>query len=48
MAKGIHTESTFEEAIEESLLQDGGYIKGFFDLATGYLYCIELIICKIV
>lgn len=31
MAKGIHTEQTFEAAIEESLLQQGGYIKGFSD-----------------
>ncbi|WP_027066156.1 type I restriction endonuclease subunit R [Maribacter sp. Hel_I_7] len=28
MAKGIHTELTFEEAIEVSLLEDGGYVKG--------------------
>ncbi len=28
MAKGIHTESTFEAAIEEVLLTDGGYVKG--------------------
>jgi type I restriction enzyme R subunit len=28
MAKGIHTELTFEAAIEESLLENGGYIKG--------------------
>lgn len=28
MAKGIHTELTFEEAIESSLLKSGGYIKG--------------------
>ncbi|GGF79017.1 type I restriction endonuclease subunit R [Wenyingzhuangia marina] len=28
MAKGIHTELTFETAIETSLLEDGGYIKG--------------------
>ncbi|MDX5448490.1 MAG: DEAD/DEAH box helicase family protein, partial [Bacteroidota bacterium] len=38
MAKGIHTESTFESAIEESLLHHGGYIKGFstdFDASTG-------------
>jgi type I restriction enzyme R subunit len=28
MAKGIHTELTFEEAIEASLLEDGGYVKG--------------------
>lgn len=29
MAKGIHTEDTFEEAIETSLLENGGYIKGY-------------------
>ena len=28
MAKGIHTELTFEEAIELSLLEQGGYTKG--------------------
>lgn len=28
MAKGIHTELTFEEAIEASLLSNGGYVKG--------------------
>ena len=28
MAKGIHTELTFEEAIETSLLSNGGYVKG--------------------
>jgi type I restriction enzyme R subunit len=28
MAKGIHTELTFESAIELSLLEDGGYVKG--------------------
>jgi type I restriction enzyme R subunit len=28
MATGIHTEKTFEAAIEESLLEKGGYIKG--------------------
>src|SRR5680860_86514 len=28
MPKGIHTEFTFEEAIEASLLENGGYIKG--------------------
>jgi type I restriction enzyme R subunit len=31
MAKGIHTESTFEAAIEEVLLTDGGYVKGHSD-----------------
>lgn len=38
MAKGIHTELTFETAIEESLLGNGGYTKGFstdFDAQTG-------------
>jgi type I restriction enzyme R subunit len=38
MAKGIHTELTFERAIEESLLQNGGYTKGFsedFDTQLG-------------
>lgn len=29
MTKGIHTESAFEEAIEEALLEKGGYTKGF-------------------
>lgn len=28
MAKGIHTEQTFEEAIESNLLEHGGYTKG--------------------
>lgn len=28
MAKGIHTEDTFEAAIEVALLENGGYIKG--------------------
>ncbi len=28
MAKGIHTEQTFEEAIESNLLEHGGYVKG--------------------
>lgn len=28
MAHGIHTEGTFEAAIEESLLNNGGYVKG--------------------
>jgi len=28
MAKGIHTEETFEQAIEEHLLEHGGYIRG--------------------
>lgn len=29
MASGIHTEHTFEAAIEQSLLNEGGYSKGF-------------------
>jgi type I restriction enzyme R subunit len=29
MANGIHTELTFETAIETSLLEDGGYVKGY-------------------
>lgn len=28
MANGIHTESTFETAIETSLIENGGYVKG--------------------
>ena len=28
MAKGIHTELTFEENIETSLIENGDYIKG--------------------
>lgn len=38
MVKGIHTEQTFEAAIEESLLEKGGYIKGHstnFDTSLG-------------
>ncbi|MGO4818221.1 type I restriction endonuclease subunit R [Flavobacterium sp. W22_SRS_FP1] len=38
MAKGIHTELTFESAIEISLLETGGYTKGFsedFDAQLG-------------
>jgi type I restriction enzyme R subunit len=38
MAKGIHTELTFETAIEESLLEFGGYTKGQsidFDVQSG-------------
>ena len=31
MAKGIHTEQTFEQAIEKSLLEEGGYAKGISD-----------------
>ncbi|WMI65524.1 type I restriction endonuclease [Aestuariibaculum sp. YM273] len=31
MAKGIHTELTFEAAIESSLLEHGGYVKGYSD-----------------
>lgn len=36
--KGIHTEQTFEEAIESSLLESGGYVKGHsndFDTGLG-------------
>ena len=48
MAKGIHTELTFESAIELSLLEDGGYVKGFskdFDAQTGIFpkYVIEFL-----
>lgn len=38
MAKGIHTELTFEEAIESNLLEHGGYVKGSstdFDVKLG-------------
>ena len=38
MAKGIHTELTFESAIEISLLESGGYTQGFsedFDSKLG-------------
>ena len=38
MAKGIHTELTFESAIEISLLESGGYTQGFsedFDSQLG-------------
>ncbi|MEN9302875.1 MAG: hypothetical protein RL264_1304 [Bacteroidota bacterium] len=38
MAKGIHTEQTFEEAIESNLLEHGGYVKGSstdFDVKLG-------------
>ena len=38
MANGIHTELTFEASIEASLLEKGGYVKGFskdFDPQTG-------------
>ena len=38
MANGIHTELTFEAAIEISLLEDGGYVKGHstdFDAQLG-------------
>ena len=38
MAKGIHTELTFESAIEISLLESGGYTKGLsedFDAQLG-------------
>ena len=38
MAKGIHTELTFEQAIESNLLEHGGYVKGSstdFDVQLG-------------
>jgi type I restriction enzyme R subunit len=38
MAKGIHTEQTFEEAIESNLMEHGGYSKGSstdFDVQLG-------------
>ncbi len=38
MAKSIHTEQTFEEAIESNLLEQGGYLKGSsndFDVQLG-------------
>ncbi|NBW59881.1 MAG: type I restriction endonuclease subunit R, partial [Crocinitomicaceae bacterium] len=38
MAKGIHTELTFEQAIESNLLEQGGYVKGSstdFDVQQG-------------
>ena len=38
MTKGIHTEQTFEQAIESSLLEHGGYVKGSstdFDVQQG-------------
>lgn len=38
MTKGIHTEQTFEEAIESNLLEQGGYVKGSstdFDVQLG-------------
>jgi type I restriction enzyme R subunit len=38
MAKGIHTEQTFEEAIESNLLEQGGYVQGGsndFDVQLG-------------
>ncbi len=48
MAKGIHTELTFEASIEASLLEDGGYVKGHsedFDAELGIFpqYVIEFI-----
>ena len=48
MAKGIHTELTFEAAIEISLLEDGGYVKGNskdFDAQLGIFpkYVIEFL-----
>lgn len=42
MAKGIHTEQTFEEAIESNLLEHGGYLKGSstdFDAQLGLFPC---------
>ncbi|MCM4172398.1 type I restriction endonuclease subunit R [Arenibacter sp. TNZ] len=48
MSKGIHTELTFEEAIETSLLENGGYIKGYsqdFDAKLGLfpMYIIQFL-----
>jgi len=48
MAQGIHTEQTFEEAIELALIQTGGYIKGYsedFDPLLGLFpkYIIEFL-----
>jgi len=48
MAKGIHTELTFEAAIETSLLENGGYVKGHsedFDAQLGMFpkYVVEFI-----
>ncbi len=48
MAKGIHTELTFEAAIELSLLEDGGCVKGYskdFDADLGIFpkYVIEFL-----
>lgn len=48
MAKGIHTELTFEHAIEASLLEQGGYVKGNssdFDVKQGLfpLYITEFL-----
>ncbi|MEQ3689966.1 MAG: DEAD/DEAH box helicase family protein [Flavobacterium sp.] len=48
MAKGIHTELTFEKAIEEALLKNGGYTKGLsedFDAQLGLFpkYIIEFL-----
>nr|WP_315218425.1 DEAD/DEAH box helicase family protein [uncultured Flavobacterium sp.] len=48
MAKGIHTELTFESAIETSLLESGGYRKGYsedFDVQLGLFpkYIIEFL-----
>lgn len=37
MAQGIHTERTFEEAIEEVLLTSGGYSRGHSDKFDPYL-----------
>ncbi|EOR93609.1 Type I restriction-modification system, restriction subunit R [Arcticibacter svalbardensis MN12-7] len=51
MASGIHTEHTFEAAIEESLLNDGGYIKGYsndFDVNLGLfpIYITDFLKCS--
>jgi type I restriction enzyme R subunit len=48
MAKGIHTELTFEQAIEATLLEQGGYVKGNssdFDVKQGLfpLYITEFL-----
>lgn len=40
MAKGIHTEQTFEEVIESDLLEFGGYVKGHStDFKVQYELC---------
>lgn len=48
MAKGIHTEHTFEAAVEASLIESGGYVKGHsedFDAELGIFpkYVIEFL-----